>query len=108
MALLMGGASNLDGLSKLGLKLLADLSATASTQIRNTVEESSVEAKKELAALLAQTVIEGGGNPFVTDNISNTVEGPNINDLLPEVELVDDEISTDLANIAYDDIMNPT
>ncbi len=88
------------------LLLMKDLTKTA-------VDEENVRARKQevnsgdlIAAALATAIMSGtADNPFEvgTEVIGRVIEMPD--DLLPDIEISEDEMSTELANITYSEIM---
>jgi len=83
---------------------LTGLTNTAVALKRIEADNNNATADRDTAVALANILKNVSDNPFVNVNSTNA-NIKIINPILPEIELVPDETSTDVHIIDYDDIM---
>lgn len=96
MALLAGG----DEPSTEYLTLMRDTAKTSMDELRIVVEEKGAKAKGELAAIMANIVMNNQNQANMSPNIMVVERVLDSNDL-PDIELLPDETSTDATPIEY-------
>ena len=103
MAALLDPGAELPGKDE--MMLMRDLTKTAVDQKRIMVEDDSNKANRELAENMAKILAQSRENPF---RQGNTVEGRAVelpDAETPELELVEDEISTEQSTLSYKSVI---
>ena len=83
--------------------LLASVARTSLDQTRIMVESGSVAAQKKIAVILAKLTNTITHNPFINEGAAGNRATMDVK--VPEVDLVEGELSTDHGNLDYNEIV---